>query len=166
MYCSFHDEQGHYTTACQPFKLYLEELVKQGRMDRWIDRTKSPDAGFQPRAQDLDGVVQCIHGPMDQDRANELHRELYQPSSEVMMIQPSTKRKMDARRTWKISFTEQDMEGISFPHNDALVLSIPLQRKMVRRVLIDQGSSAEILYYSAFKALGLTKEQLTPVDAP
>ncbi|XP_058202943.1 uncharacterized protein LOC131317404 [Rhododendron vialii] len=83
-----------------------------------------------------------------------------------MMIQPSSKRKIDACHTWEIMFTEQDMEGVSFPHNDALVLSIPFQWKMVRRVLIDQGSSVEILYYSAFKALVLTQYQLTPVNAP
>lgn len=33
-------------------------------------------------------------------------------------------------------------------------------------MLIDQGSSVEILYYSAFKAIGLSKDQLAPVDAP
>lgn len=105
---------------------------------------------------------------MGQNRANELHSELYRPSpsSKVMTIQPSPKRKMDACDTWAITFTEQDMEGVDFLHNDALVLSISIQRKMVRRVLVDQGSSAEILYYLAFKALGFTKDQLSPVDAP
>ncbi|KAG5516462.1 hypothetical protein RHGRI_037243 [Rhododendron griersonianum] len=78
-----------------------------------------------------------------------------------MTIQPSSKRKMNARHTWEITFTERDL-----PHSDALVLSLPIQRKMVRRVLVDQGSSAEILFYSAFRALGLSKDQLTPVDAP
>ncbi|KAI8524719.1 hypothetical protein RHMOL_Rhmol13G0170400 [Rhododendron molle] len=37
---------------------------------------------------------------------------------------------------------------------------------MVRRVLVDQGSSAEILYYTAFKAVGFTKDHLSLVDAP
>ncbi|XP_058180141.1 uncharacterized protein LOC131298683 [Rhododendron vialii] len=37
---------------------------------------------------------------------------------------------------------------------------------MVRRVLVDQGSSAEILCYSAFKALGLSKDRLSLMDAP
>ncbi|KAG5553475.1 hypothetical protein RHGRI_011374 [Rhododendron griersonianum] len=83
-----------------------------------------------------------------------------------MAIQQTPKRKMDARHTWEITFTERDLEGLSLPHSDALVLSIPLQRKMVRRVLVDQGSSAEILFYSAFKALGLSKDRLSPVDAP
>ncbi|KAG5528675.1 hypothetical protein RHGRI_029373 [Rhododendron griersonianum] len=166
VYCSFHNEQGHYTTACQPYKVYLEELVQQGRMDRWIDRNKSPDAGIQPRARVLDGVVQCIHGPMDPRRADQLHKELCHPSHEVVMVQHSLKRKMEARHAWEITFTEQDLEGLSLPHNDALVLSIPFQRKMVHRVLVDQGSSAEILYYSAFQALGLSKDCLLPVDAP
>ncbi|KAF7147620.1 hypothetical protein RHSIM_Rhsim03G0108800 [Rhododendron simsii] len=127
---------------------------------------KSPNAGIQTQIRTLDGVVQCIHGPMNRSRANELHNELYHPSPEVMVIQPSLKCKMDARHTWAITFTEKDMEGLSLPHNDALVISIPVERKMVRWVLIDQGSSAEILYYSAFKALGLSRDRLSPVDAP
>ncbi|KAG5560466.1 hypothetical protein RHGRI_003698 [Rhododendron griersonianum] len=104
---------------------------------------------------------------MNRAQANELHEKLYRPSPlGVMVVQNSPKRKMDARNTWEITFTEQDLEGLSLPHNDALVLSLPFQRKLVRRVLVDQGSSAEILFYSAFKALGLSKEQLTPVEAP
>ncbi|KAG5516099.1 hypothetical protein RHGRI_036966 [Rhododendron griersonianum] len=105
---------------------------------------------------------------MDQRQANELHSELYRPSPsvKVMTIQPTPKRKRDARDMWEITFTEHDMEGVRFPHSDALVLSIPIQRKMVRRVLVDQGSSAEILYYTAFKAFGFTKDHLSPVDAP
>ncbi|KAF7138339.1 hypothetical protein RHSIM_Rhsim07G0161900 [Rhododendron simsii] len=83
-----------------------------------------------------------------------------------MVIQPSSKCKMDAHHTWEITFTDWDMEGLPLPHNDALVLSIPFQRKMVRRVLVDQGSSTEILYYSAFKALDLSRDQLSPVDTP
>ncbi|KAG5516717.1 hypothetical protein RHGRI_037452 [Rhododendron griersonianum] len=103
---------------------------------------------------------------MDPSRADRLHKEFCHPSHEVMMVQPSLKCKMDARHTWEITLTEQDLERVSLPHNDALVLSIPFQRKMVRQVLVDQGSSAEILYYSAFQALGLSKDRLSPVDAP
>ncbi|KAG5543808.1 hypothetical protein RHGRI_016532 [Rhododendron griersonianum] len=103
---------------------------------------------------------------MNPGRADWLHNEFCHPSREVMVVQPSLKCKMDARHTWEITFTEQDLEGLSLPHNDALVLSIPFQRKMVRRVLVDQGSSAEILYYSAFQALGLSKDRLSPVDTP
>ncbi|KAG5556294.1 hypothetical protein RHGRI_006788 [Rhododendron griersonianum] len=104
---------------------------------------------------------------MNKAQANELHEKLYRTSPPgVMVVQNSSKRKMDARSTWEIRFTEQDLEGLSLPHNDALVLSLQFQRKLVRRVLVDQGSSAEILFYLAFKALGLSKEQLTPVEAP
>ncbi|KAI8524720.1 hypothetical protein RHMOL_Rhmol13G0170500 [Rhododendron molle] len=49
VFCIFYNEQGHYTTACQPYKLYLEELVQQGKMEQWIDRTKSPVVGVSAR---------------------------------------------------------------------------------------------------------------------
>lgn len=137
-------------------------------MDQWIDCTKLQDAGAPVRDRAIEGVVYYIHGLMGQHWANELHSEMYQPSpsAEVMAIQLAPKCKRDARDTWEITFTECDMEGVTFPHSDALVLSIPIQHKMVRRVLVDQGSSAEILYYIAFKALGFTKDHLSLVDVP
>lgn len=40
--CSYNDELGHYTTACQPFKAHLEQLVAQGHLDQWIDSATTP----------------------------------------------------------------------------------------------------------------------------
>lgn len=37
VFCTYYNEQGHYTTTCKPFKLYFEELVRLGRMENWID---------------------------------------------------------------------------------------------------------------------------------
>ncbi|KAI8538006.1 hypothetical protein RHMOL_Rhmol09G0067000 [Rhododendron molle] len=36
--CLYHDEFGHYSTTCQPYKTFLEQLVAQ---DQWIDRAKT-----------------------------------------------------------------------------------------------------------------------------
>ena len=36
----------------------------------------------------------------------------------------------------------------------------------MHRVLVDNGNSADILYYPAFQQMGIGKEQLIPTNAP
>ena len=46
---------------------------------------------------------------------------------------------------------EEDARLLHHPHNDALVVSIYVGDYNVHQVLVDNGSSADILYYTAFQ---------------
>nr|XP_009413508.1 PREDICTED: uncharacterized protein LOC103994794 [Musa acuminata subsp. malaccensis] len=48
-------------------------------------------------------------------------------------------------------------------HDDALVISVRIANAQVRRIMVDTGSSADILYWDAFQKLGLVKENMKPV---
>ena len=50
-----------------------------------------------------------------------------------------------------ISFTDEDAERIHQPHDDAIVITLLIADYTTRRVLVDNGSSADILYYLAFQ---------------
>ena len=50
-----------------------------------------------------------------------------------------------------IGFSEEDAQRIHHPHDDALVVSIRVEDYNMHRVLVDNGSSANILYYLAFQ---------------
>ena len=54
-----------------------------------------------------------------------------------------------------ICFSTRDLERIQMPHNDALVVTLRVKEFVVKRILIDQRSSVEIMYYDAFKQLKL-----------
>ena len=49
-----------------------------------------------------------------------------------------------------IEFLEEDARGLHYPHDNALVVSIRVGDHNTHRVLVDNGSSADILYYPAF----------------
>ena len=49
-----------------------------------------------------------------------------------------------------IGLTEEDARHLQHPHDDALVVSIQVRDCNTYRVLVDNGSSADILYYPAF----------------
>ena len=54
-----------------------------------------------------------------------------------------------------IAFDDEDLEGTIQPHDDALVIAARINGFLVKRVMIDQGSGADIMYPDLFKGLGL-----------
>jgi hypothetical protein len=61
-----------------------------------------------------------------------------------------------------ISFTTKDFRDV-IPHDDdPMVITLQIFKWDVKRVLIDPGSSADILYYDTFDRMGLDPEQLQP----
>ena len=65
-----------------------------------------------------------------------------------------------------LSFSEADKQGTIQPHDDTLVVTLRIGGYDVRRVMIDQGSAAEIMYPDLFKGLGLKPENLTTYSSP
>ena len=54
-----------------------------------------------------------------------------------------------------ISFDEEDLEGTIQPHDDALVVTALINGFVMKRVMIDQGSGAYVMYPNLFEGLGL-----------
>ena len=75
-------------------------------------------------------------------------------------------RKIARRESPIIGFSEEDAQRLHHPHNDALVVSIRVGDYNMHKVLADNGSSADILYYLAFQQMGIGKERLIPTNAP
>ena len=64
-----------------------------------------------------------------------------------------------------ITFLDSDMEGCQHPHDDPLVIRVVVANKTVHRVLIDNGSSVDIIFASAFDKMGIGREKLKLVNA-
>ena len=54
-----------------------------------------------------------------------------------------------------ITFTDEDASRIHHPRDDAIVITLIIADYSTRRVLVDNGSSADILYYPAFQQMNL-----------
>ena len=65
-----------------------------------------------------------------------------------------------------ISFTDEDAERIHHSHDNAIVITLLIADYTTKRVLVDNGSSADILYYPAFQQMRLGRDQLHPVCSP
>ena len=65
-----------------------------------------------------------------------------------------------------MGFLDEDKIGTIQPHEDALVITIRIGGYDVKRVTMDQGSVAKIMYPNLYKKLNLRAEDLTPYSSP
>ena len=59
--------------------------------------------------------------------------------------------KIARRESPIIGFSKEDARCLHHPHDDALVVSIRIGDYNMHRVLVDNGDSADILYYPVFQ---------------
>ena len=66
--------------------------------------------------------------------------------------------KIARRKCLIIGFLEEDARRLHHPHDDALVVSTRVGDYNMHRVLVNNGSSVDILYYPAFQQMRIDKE--------
>ena len=65
-----------------------------------------------------------------------------------------------------MSFNEAYAKGVKQPHNDPLVIMLTIKGFNTKRILVDNSSSVDIIYLSAFQQLKLDPRRLRPFDSP
>jgi len=72
---------------------------------------------------------------------------------------PPKSQKRDAQ---VIGFSDDDYAGVSLPHTDTLILSLAIANHKIHRILIDTGSSVDILYKSTFELMKIDRRKVIP----
>jgi hypothetical protein len=60
----------------------------------------------------------------------------------------------------------QDINLTSFPHTDARVVTIHIDKWDVTKILVDNGSQVEILFLATFDKMGFDQKQLREPSKP
>ncbi|KAL0401689.1 UNVERIFIED_CONTAM: hypothetical protein Slati_4198800 [Sesamum latifolium] len=66
----------------------------------------------------------------------------------------------------EITFSSNDLEKGVPLHNDALMISATVSNFWVKKVLVDTGSTTDILFFAAFSQMGIGVDMLTKVNSP
>ena len=65
-----------------------------------------------------------------------------------------------------LSFSEEDKVGTTQPYDDVLLITLRIGGYDVKRVMVDGGSGAEIMYPDLYKGLKLKPKDLLPYGSP
>ena len=63
-------------------------------------------------------------------------------------------------------FSEEDTRGVKQSYDNPLVTMLTIEGFNTRRILIDNGNSADIIYFSAFQQLKLDPGRLRHFESP
>ena len=114
------------------------------------------------KSQPKGPVINMISGGPTAARTTSNSRKAY--AWEVMHIMGEIPKK--ARTEVPLIFDDSDLDGVKFPHDDPFVITPIIGNSPVKRVLVDNGASVDILSYDAFIEMGYNDTQLTPYDMP
>ena len=74
--------------------------------------------------------------------------------------------KQALRELEDIVFKEANTRWVHHPHVDALVITARVANNNIHHLMVDDGSTMDILYLSAYKRMGLTEDDLDPNSSP
>ncbi|XP_045810471.1 uncharacterized protein LOC123904913 [Trifolium pratense] len=172
-WCSYHRYRGHSTENCFRLRDLIEELIKSGHLRKFIEDAaqgrvvvpkiprqepwNTPGPGKEPPKGRIS--VNTIAGGFSGGGESSSARKRYvrRAISEIYLIrQPQSLAFPD------LAFTAKDGLEVAPHDDDPLVIQVQILNCDVKRVLIDSGSSTDIMYWEAFKAMQLAEEQLQP----
>ncbi|XP_022858494.1 uncharacterized protein LOC111379363 [Olea europaea var. sylvestris] len=120
-------------------------------------REKAPEAkrDGQPTAGTINIIIGGIASGGDSNSGRKQYAQQYALASG-----------MPHGKLEDITFGTRDLEGVSLPHDDALVISAIVANFEIKRILVDNGSAANILSQEAFAKMGISSQQLKAVKTP
>ncbi|GAV73028.1 hypothetical protein CFOL_v3_16515, partial [Cephalotus follicularis] len=139
-YCRYHLDHGHDIKECRLLKNQIEDLICKGHLRKYVDRNASQEGR--------------------EGREEALSRKAYARQTFAVQQYKHIKRLKIGGDEEVISFSKMDYEGVRLPHDDPVVVTLQVELFTMKMILINSGSSADILYKHAFDQLRIPTEQL------
>ncbi|XP_073112137.1 uncharacterized protein [Elaeis guineensis] len=153
-YCQFHRDHGYDTEQCIQLKNKIEALIRRGYHEKY--RREPPTQPLLNRRsqtteeavnnQPIMGVINMITRRLDRRATSD---------------EESMKR---SRLHDVIIFSKEDARRIQTFHDDAVVVLATIANYDVKRLLIDNGSSTDVLFYSIFSRMKLSIDRLRKIS--
>ena len=148
----------------------MQKFVKKGDSSRSKDNNKdkreasSRDEDHMSHyPQNAIGEIKKITGgPSTGGSFISLKKSQQRQVNNIHKIPPLKQRRMDR----DILFLKEDARGVKQLHDDSLVIMLMIEWFNTRRIFVDNGSFADIIYLFVFQQLKVDPKRLHPFESP
>ena len=126
-------------------KQQIENLIRQGKLRHFVGRDHKDEklkAKVEESSRPLGEIRVIIEGTLTGQSSKS--RKTYLKAVQNVQLSRRSPRTSGVDDP-AITFTDEDAGRIHHPHNDAIVITLLIADYKTRRVLVDNGSSADIL---------------------
>ena len=143
-YYQFHCDHGHDIEQCIQLKDEIEVLIRWGYLGKYLrDPPTQPSADRWPQLQ----TEEAVNNQLTVGVINMISRRL---SCRATSKEESAKQR---RLNNVITFLKEDVRRIQTLHDDVIVVSTTIANYDVKRILVDNESSSDLLFYSTFSRM-------------
>ncbi|XP_050242060.1 uncharacterized protein LOC126691018 [Quercus robur] len=156
-----------YTPLNMPLEQQIENLIRQGKLRNFLERDHKDEklkGKMEESSRPPLREIRVIIGGGSTSQSSKSKKVYLKVVQSVQLFGRLPRARSTDEQA--ITFTDKDAERIHHPHDDAIVITLLITDYTTRRVLVDNGSSADILYYPAFQQMRLGRDQLRPVNFP
>ncbi|XP_074376720.1 uncharacterized protein LOC141718238 [Apium graveolens] len=161
-YCEYHEDTSHTTEQCFQLSNLITGKIRRGQLFHYVQKD---DALRRHHRGEDDRVIDVIFGGITAGGLSHISRKLY--AREVFNINPSTAKRPRANPSPVIYFSDDDYcSGLIEGHQDALVITTRVGNNTVKKMLVDNGSSIDVLYHHAFSRMDIGDRRLENSQTP
>ncbi|XP_074373739.1 uncharacterized protein LOC141714097 [Apium graveolens] len=169
LWYDYHGDYGHKAYDCVALRKELQFLTRKGYLTEFMATKKTSYVGknVSPRRNDATPLRQPPPPPHHKvinfiSGGPEIYGSTYSQAKRAS-------RETDIRVTQvgigngnfpSLMFDESDKKDIREPQQDELVISLPMGNCLIKRILVDNGSAANIMMLSTLTQMGLAESDM------
>jgi len=157
IWCEFQQAIGHNLYNCLTLGFQLDELVRGGFLKNYLHElqgalTTTDPTGDQGHEVPIHGEINTIAGGFSRGGCTASQRKKYARGVMTIEAHRSDQPKPD------LVFTKTDLQYIVPHDNDLVVISVVRTGRKVHCVLVNQGSSTDVMFWSTFNKLQMSPD--------
>jgi len=158
-WCEFHQAFGHPIRNCLALGHQLDELVKNEFLKDYLVESQGAQNLTAPGKDQghemlVHGEIHTISGGFSGGGCTASQRKKYARAVMSVKAQEASGPGVD------LVFTKADLRDVVPHDNDPMLISVVIAGRKVHRVLVDQGSLIDVMFWSTFNKLQLSPDQL------
>ncbi|XP_074355778.1 uncharacterized protein LOC141695432 [Apium graveolens] len=168
-YYDYHRDKGHNTDECYHLKKLIERMIKDDELNQSVQDLRDRLGPKENQEEEVKAD--------EPERRDRIRGEVKTISRESILDKDSkTTKKKYARQVYNLyqfgqakphmpmTFSTEDYEDVIRPHEDPLIINPIIGHNKIWKVMVDTGSSANILFHKTYCKMNLAGEQLEPYN--